>query len=603
MDTTKRERLIRVIEEAVAAECARADKEAADLAMREAQASAPSKLAALLPSSFFRPLAPAEAHPQLAPSARTVMMLRPRPGLLLDGTLTVDAAARKMQESNSSAALVVDAHGLLEGIITDSDVTRKVLAKRLDPSVVTVTEVMTRNPKSVTDEDNASHALLVMVEGKFRHLPVLGSGHAEGKLCGVLDVVKCLFDAISTIESSHLPGGQVRLDTLLAAAAAGQLQSGSPSNSPPCSDQVDDLVEAGDAAKEATDTAAAAAAATAAVAAAAAPAAAAPSTSRWAGLASTLFGARSSAADASSLASPTSSQRSPSPGGSRPSIMPTASVQKAAEQMAARKGAVLVSEARRAGQEYFSVGGVGSSGGGGLPTAGSTCAGVLTPKDVLYRVVARGLDPSQTQVSQVMTPSPDCILSSATILDALHQLQGAGYRQLPVLDSATGTHAGVVDVLTLIQGAMLLGAAPSGSGSSAAGMTAATAATTASAAFAPATADTLRAHPSEVDVTEGFEFTGRDDEATGPGSPFVCVDDPSSVSSRSSNELSEHPASPGLCGAKLPPSVFDSEDASALRELGGEGPSANSKSSRVLLLAGIAGSAAALLAVAAQKRH
>ena len=74
--------------------------------------------------------------------------------------------------------------------------------------------------------------------------------------------------------------------------------------------------------------------------------------------------------------------------------MPTASVQKAAEQMAASKGAVLVSEMRRAGQDYFGIGGGGSAGA----AAGSTCAGVLTPKDVLYRVVARGLDPAQTQV-------------------------------------------------------------------------------------------------------------------------------------------------------------------------------------------------------------
>ena len=588
METSKRERLIKVIEEAVAAECLRAQKEASEEAKLASQASAPSKLATLLPSSFFRPLAPAEAHPQLAPSARTVMMLRPRPGLLLDGTLTIDAAARKMQESNTSAALVVDANGLLEGIITDSDVTRKVLAKRLDPSGISVAEVMTRNPKSVTDEDNASHALLVMVEGRFRHLPVLGSGQAEGKLCGVLDVVKCLFDAISTIESSHLPGGQVRLDTLLAAAASGQLQSCSPSTSGESLALGLEEVSA----EETTDTAAAAAVAAAAAAAAAAP------TSRWAAVASTFFGG--GGAKASSVASSSPSSTASSPGsGSQPAIMPTASVQKAAEQMAASKGAVLVSEMRRAGQDYFGIGGGGSAGA----AAGSTCAGVLTPKDVLYRVVARGLDPAQTQVSQVMTPSPDCILSSATILDALHQLQGAGYRQLPVLDSTSGTHAGVVDVLTLIQGAMLLGAAPSGGSSGAAGMTAATAATTAPAASAPATADTLRSRPSEVDVTDGFEFTGRDDEATGPGSPFVCVDDPSSVSSRSSNA----PSSPGSHSTKLPPSVLDTELAAAAAaiEMATDAPagSLSSQRARALLLAGIAGSAAALLAVAAQKRR
>ena len=60
---------------------------------------------------------------------RSVMMLRPKPGLMLDGGTSIATAALKMQESNTDAVLVVDpATGLLAGIMTDTDVTRRVLA-------------------------------------------------------------------------------------------------------------------------------------------------------------------------------------------------------------------------------------------------------------------------------------------------------------------------------------------------------------------------------------------------------------------------------------------------------------------------------------------
>ena len=70
------------------------------------------------------------ASPLLAADkSRTVMMLRPRTPLLLDGTQSVSSAAKKMHDMNTDAALVIDVTGKLTGIITDTDVTRKVLSK------------------------------------------------------------------------------------------------------------------------------------------------------------------------------------------------------------------------------------------------------------------------------------------------------------------------------------------------------------------------------------------------------------------------------------------------------------------------------------------
>lgn len=51
------------------------------------------------------------------------------------------------------------------------------------------------------------------------------------------------------------------------------------------------------------------------------------------------------------------------------------------------------------------------------------CVGILTPKDVLLRVVARGRSAAATSVEDVMTPAPDVMPGTATVLQALHQMQ------------------------------------------------------------------------------------------------------------------------------------------------------------------------------------
>lgn len=46
----------------------------------------------------------------------------------------------------------------------------------------------------------------------------------------------------------------------------------------------------------------------------------------------------------------------------------------------------------------------------------------MTPKDVLMRVVAKGLDPGSTTVSDIMTPNPDAVPPDMTVVDALKEV-------------------------------------------------------------------------------------------------------------------------------------------------------------------------------------
>jgi CBS domain-containing protein len=62
----------------------------------------------------------------------------------------------------------------------------------------------------------------------------------------------------------------------------------------------------------------------------------------------------------------------------------------------------------------------------------NTLKGILTVNDVAYRVVAEGLEPENTVVETVMTPSPDTIRPDSTAIEALRLMQDGGYRHLPV---------------------------------------------------------------------------------------------------------------------------------------------------------------------------
>lgn len=59
---------------------------------------------------------------------------------------------------------------------------------------------MTPNPSCVASHESAIDALKKMVSGQFRHLPV--TDH-ENKVVGILDIAKCLYEAITRIERAY----------------------------------------------------------------------------------------------------------------------------------------------------------------------------------------------------------------------------------------------------------------------------------------------------------------------------------------------------------------------------------------------------------------
>jgi CBS domain-containing protein len=93
--------------------------------------------------------------------------------------LTVVEAARLMREHRIGALLVVE-EDRLAGIFTERDALFRVVAEGRDPAATRVSDVMTVNPRTITPDRPFGHALHLMHEGEFRHVPVVENGRPLG---------------------------------------------------------------------------------------------------------------------------------------------------------------------------------------------------------------------------------------------------------------------------------------------------------------------------------------------------------------------------------------------------------------------------------------
>lgn len=59
--------------------------------------------------------------------------------------------------------------------------------------------------------------------------------------------------------------------------------------------------------------------------------------------------------------------------------------------------------------------------------------GIVTERDIVFRVVAKSRDAEKTALAQVMTPNPETLSPQDTASGALEKMQAGKYRHLPVL--------------------------------------------------------------------------------------------------------------------------------------------------------------------------
>ncbi|ORX56224.1 CBS-domain-containing protein [Hesseltinella vesiculosa] len=133
--------------------------------------------------------------------AGTVAALRPAQALTIRDNVLVIEAAQLMAAKRCDCVLVVDEEDHLSGIFTAKDLAYRVVANdQVDLHAVTVADIMTPKPLCVTSDTSAQDALNLMVSRGFRHLPVCNE---EGDIFGLLDITKCLYEALNKMERAY----------------------------------------------------------------------------------------------------------------------------------------------------------------------------------------------------------------------------------------------------------------------------------------------------------------------------------------------------------------------------------------------------------------
>jgi CBS domain-containing protein len=66
---------------------------------------------------------------------------------------------------------------------------------------------------------------------------------------------------------------------------------------------------------------------------------------------------------------------------------------------------------------------------------GERLIGIFTERDALNKVLAGGLDPGNTKVSDVMTKNPYCIPPTTTVSEAMELITKRRFRHLPIVEN------------------------------------------------------------------------------------------------------------------------------------------------------------------------
>lgn len=99
------------------------------------------------------------------------------------------AEAAKSMEQNKAGCLLVDQQGEIVGIITETDITRKVVAKGIKPKEVKVGDVMSRPVRSVNQETPINQVYQPMAAYGIRHLMVTDENNKAVGIVSVRDIL------------------------------------------------------------------------------------------------------------------------------------------------------------------------------------------------------------------------------------------------------------------------------------------------------------------------------------------------------------------------------------------------------------------------------
>ena len=121
-----------------------------------------------------------------------ILKQKERRVITISATAMVYEALEIMNNYNISAILISD-DNQIKGIFTERDYARKVVLKGKSSKEVSISEVMTPNPITITPADTIDHCMKLMTDKHIRHLPVVENNELAG-MVSIGDVVKFIIE-------------------------------------------------------------------------------------------------------------------------------------------------------------------------------------------------------------------------------------------------------------------------------------------------------------------------------------------------------------------------------------------------------------------------
>lgn len=105
--------------------------------------------------------------------AQKISRLNPPAPLTIDEDSPLRPAIELMQKHRIGSLLVVDKEEKLCGIFSERDVLTRVILSPLDLDHTAMKDIMTKNPVCETYDTSIAFVLRAMVDGRFRHVPIV----------------------------------------------------------------------------------------------------------------------------------------------------------------------------------------------------------------------------------------------------------------------------------------------------------------------------------------------------------------------------------------------------------------------------------------------
>lgn len=113
---------------------------------------------------------------------RPEYITKPKP-LTVQPDVSVLDAAKLMAERNYGSVVIEGENGTVEGLVTERDLLKRIVAAQRDPASTLVSEIMTREVRVAREDDNMIDWLRIMSNERFRRLPIVDE---QGRLTSIM---------------------------------------------------------------------------------------------------------------------------------------------------------------------------------------------------------------------------------------------------------------------------------------------------------------------------------------------------------------------------------------------------------------------------------